>query len=245
MLTDARIRLEGQLEEIERAAAVLELALPPAKKGSWGPVKIAYDTVGVPSVWRAVQATREMAKAEPELETVLRRHDAARIAIADAVHAAARKRALPSATVRQELDRLAADEVLYEARLRSPSSSLVFPFVGVFAVMLIAAPVPIRIVLAVVAAAVTFFFGLVPFLLSTHVLLTRETLIIGMRSVRTADIRRVVLRSGFAQSSTPYLITVELTGGSLEDRLPEAPLELDAALRRLHIETQRLGNWWY
>jgi hypothetical protein len=245
MLTDARIRLEGQLEEVERAAAVLELALPPAKKGAWGPVKIAYDTVGVPSVWRAVQATREMAKAEPELETVLRRHDASRIAIADAVHAAARKRAIPSATVRQELDRLAADEILYEARLRNSSSTLAIPFLFIIGLILVAAPDPIRIVFVVVAASVVLFFGLVPYLLSTRVLLTRETLIIGMRSVRTANIRRVELRATRPQSAMPYDIKVELNQGALEDQLPDAPLELDAALRRLDIETQRLGNWWF
>jgi hypothetical protein len=245
MLTDARIRLEGQLEEVERAAAVLELALPPARLGSWTRVKIALDTVGVPQVWRAVRATREMAKTEPELAPVLRRLDATRIAIADAVHAAARKRAFAPGTVGQELDRLAADEVLYEAQLRNPRSTVVVPILFFLVAVSIAASHSPGAAVGVLAVALLISFGLVPFLFSTHVLLTRQALIIGGRSVRTADVRRVELRVAETRGATPYLIRVELKGNALVDRLPDAPLELDAALLKVGIETERIGSLWF
>jgi hypothetical protein len=245
MLTDARIRLEGKLEEVERAAAVLELALPPAKMGSWVPVKIALDTVGVPRVWRAVRAARELAKTETELQTVLGRLDGVRIKLADAVHAAARQRAIPTATVRQELNQLAADAVLYEAQLRNSWGLAAVPFLFVYGVILFGALHARAAVLPVIGMALFMSIGLVPFLFSTRVLVTRQTLIIGKRAVRTADVQHVVIRSTGRRTATPYDIRVELAQGALEDQLPDAPLELDAALRKLGIETERIGNVWF
>jgi hypothetical protein len=244
MITDARIRLEGKLEELERTITVLEGALPAVKNGNWPAARAALDTVATPDVRGALQAARAMAKNEPELDGMLRRIDGVRIALVDTIHAAARSRALPSMTVRQELERLVADEVVYEARLRNPPVAVYFPLGFFFMVTVFATKAAPGAVLPLLAVFGLIAIGLVPFAISTTVLITKEALIIDGKPIRIAEIRRVELQSVNPRLARPYVLRVERVDGVREVRLPEVPWELDAALRRLGIATERTGIWW-
>jgi hypothetical protein len=241
MLADARIRLEGRLEELERATRALELARPQVQRGNWPSAQAALAELASPRLVDATGQAQALTRAEPELVAVLRRVQTAREGLVRAIEAKARDHGIAAASVEAKLEALAAQKVLFE---REGSRG------GVFAILFLvsfALAVTLGLAVSGPAAAAPFIlagicvfgwlYGRAP-----CIVVAQDVLVIDGTATPIADIERATLQPGLLKGT--QTLTLRLKHGSIGFSLSIAPDGLVAALKSLGIEISRHEQWW-
>jgi hypothetical protein len=238
-VSDARIRLEGKLEEIERTTAMLDTALTSARNGQWATVLLAFDDTARPQVSTAVEAAQKLVKVDRELVAPLRQFERARTRLDAFVQERARKRGMQSDSLRKLVEMLRDEDLRFDEYVRSLWAVLWMVQLGLLTVAGIVFAPPILFL----ALFATFFT--LPGLLGKRVVVTGRTLTIGKTVVPITDIVRV----RFSLSPRPgsfsrCVAVIETRGGTVEARLPRVPIEAVDALKSLRIEVERRDQWW-
>jgi hypothetical protein len=234
-----RIRLEGRLEIVERAAALLELSLPDLRSGQWAFVGHVLDEVDGGQVAAATSAVRAMARTEPELWRAVKRIERARGKVHRTIAAIAARRGLPAGRPRELLDTLASDRVLFETKLTSQFNSMLIPIFGLLALATFItwhhpegwiAPALIGAFLTVLALVHSG---------SRYILLTRDRLVVDGTATPIDEIRVVQTDGQAYDRPWPYVMHVRTTGLPRIIRLPWIPPELVDALAECGVEVRR------
>jgi hypothetical protein len=234
-----RIRLEGRLETVERTCQLLELALPDVRSGLWAYVGHVLDEADDAQVAVATGTVRTMAKTETALSRTVRRVDRARGCFERAVAAEAARRGVPPGSVRQQIDRLIADRVLFEAQLKSPFNSLLLPLAGVLGLATVVAwhhPVG-----WIAPALLAVFLGAVALAHSgsRFVLVTRDRLVVDGEVTPIAEIRVVETDGEAGDRPWPYVLHIGTRALPRIIRLPWIPQELVDAFAACGVEIRR------
>jgi hypothetical protein len=240
MLADARIRLEGRLEELERATRALELARPQVKQGHWQAAKDALGELVGASLAEARGQALTLARSEPELTGVLRRMDTAGLRLVEAVHRKAKANGVTGSSAAAELDALAAQQVLFERQLRSPWA-LFMPFfavcvVGIGAAFAAKGAWPALPFISTFVGLFTWQYVRAP-----HVLVAKDVVVVNGRATPTAEVERVLFAPGFLKDT--HQMTLRLKIGSVGFTLPTLPDALVGALRSVGLEVTH-RQWW-
>jgi hypothetical protein len=242
MLMDARILLEGKLEEIERATSAAEAALAAARRGRWSIVLHGLDATSTPVLSAAIDAAERAALHEPDLGRPLRRLERARVRLTDFIRERTRERGIPIASVRTQVEQLRDDRVAFDGQVRSPWRLLLIPqgILCLIGAAFGARPVSLQLGLVGVMCLLLPLFPGVPVLVSRHVLKIRK------RVIPVADIIRVWFTTDLNLNhwSLRHFVEIELRGSVLRTKLPSAPDELLAALEAVGIEVVRRDQGW-
>jgi len=244
MISDARIRLEGRLEQIERATAVLESTLPSIRRGAVDVAQRVLDETSTPEVWAAVRRARELSDEEPELKPILAKLDRVKVKLADTVHALARARGVPPSSVRREVEKLLEAPVVYESRLFNHAAFFVVPIAGTWLLFVITA-----MVTQDAWGPLPMFAGFGILMLwsvarTTKVVVTQEALVVNGAVTPVSTIERVSFESTCSRQ-TRYRMVVRLHHGSLSYELPTSPGDLLRALTRVGVAVEQRGSWWW
>lgn len=233
MLRDARIRLEGRLEELERAVATMRAAIARARGGDFVQLGLAMRL----NVDEAQIA--RVALGEPEVERLQRSWGSLRSDAEKVVRDRARVMRIPE---QGALEALVAEPVRYEGVARHPLAWLMPVVILLFAfveVMALRHPAPL-IMHGGVGVILTVALCLAP-----PLRLTARRVFIGDQVFELAELKGVelerLMRSSFKRSQ----LTVTLqSGAQVEVRLPAVPEDFLFALRfRAQVPVSRKG-WW-
>jgi hypothetical protein len=242
MITDARIRLEGKLEELERATFAVETALASARRGHWAVVLRGLEEAGTKDVSEAVEAARKLAPLEPELERPLKRLDQARVKLANLIGARATERGLPIASLRTRVQMLIDEPVLFDRRLTTPGVGfMAVMFGGLLAFPLVTAPQHVLCPVAFFAIFMAIVF--VPHFFGVRVRVARHAVVIGREVAPIAELVRVRLSRSWRKTN-PYDVEMVMKTRILRARLPWVPQELCEAIESLGVEVERGDGWW-
>jgi hypothetical protein len=240
MLTDARIRLEGRLEVLEGATRALADARALVKQGNWPAAKAALQEAAGPRVVEATGQAQSLALTEAELLNVLRRLDAARRQLIAAVDREARARGVGTASAEAKLDALLAQQVLFEAELRS-GWAIVVPFFALPAlgIAAMAASKGAWVAVPFVLAFVGLFSW--QYARAPRVVVAQDVIVVGGRATAVTEIERVTFQPGFLKDT--FQMTLRLRHGSVGFTLPTLPGELVEAVRALGLEVSHRSFW--
>jgi hypothetical protein len=239
-----RIRLEGRLETVERACQLLELAVPDVRNGQWAYVGHVLDEVDCAQVAAATGAVRAMARSEAALSGTVRRIDRARDRFERAIEAEAARRGVDEPSARQQVERLAADQVLFETKLTSPLNALLVPMAGLVALATVVtwhypegwiAPALIGLFLGILALTHSG---------SCFILVTRDRLVVDGVATPISQIRVVQTDGKAGDRPWPYVLHIGTTAFPRMIRLPWIPQEMIAALADCGVEIRRY-EWPY
>jgi len=242
--SDARIRLEGRLETVERLAGLFEVVPAYVRDRQWAVAQRALEQLASAESSAAIAAVRKMAGEFPELGILLGRLERARFRAERAVRAAARTRGVIDVDARAELGQLLADEVLYEARLRSPLSGLMVPLYGLIAVAGLltwhdsAAWVGVLMLAAFVTALGLVHGG------SVFVLVTKDRLVVNRLIVPLDRVVRIQTDCLERYRPWQYVLGIRTERSSHSARLPWIPQELVSALAEAGVAIDRF-EWPY
>jgi hypothetical protein len=218
MLHDMRIRLEGRLEEVERAAAALETGLEHSEQGHFTLLREALKL----DTSEARTHVAKLAPREYELQVLLRRWERLHARVARTVSKRARIMGVPEVPLQGALDALAAERVAYEEVVRNRAVWL--PIVALAVMSVLALKHTHQLMVVAVYAAVGFFAVLSHVMAAARVIVTDRRLIIGANRVPLVDVRCLIIERMRRRSARPFLLTVQLRNGSrLEQRMPHVP----------------------
>jgi hypothetical protein len=229
MLNDARIRLEGRLEQLERATAAIEGSMASLRNGEIGVVQCVLDDIGTPELREATERVREMSKTEPELRAALRRLDRARVALANAVRRLARARGVPAMPVQEQVKRLIAEPLLWEDTVKSDWAPFTLTVAGTAFMCLFTQAFTVHVWAAALVGSTVFVAAMAYLFRRTHIVLTRAALVVDDQAFPLEEIERV--RFEPAIRSPMCRMVVRLRIGSVSVSLPEIPEGLPEALR--------------
>lgn len=233
MFRDARIRLEGRLEELERAVATLRAAIARARGGDFVQLGLAMRL----KVDEAQLA--RVALGEPEVERLQRSWGSLRAEAAQVVRVRARVMRIPE---QGALEALVAEPVRYEGAARHPFAWLMPVAIFLFTaleVMVARHPAPLFIHGGVGVIL------MVSLCLAPRLRLTARRVFIGKLVFELAEVKCVQLERLMRSSFKRSLLTVTLqSGAQVEVRLPAVPEDFLFALRfRAQVPVSRKG-WW-
>jgi hypothetical protein len=239
MLRDARIKLEGQLEVLERAVASLREAIALARRNEFSLLGEVLD-LSVDEAWDQIA---RLAPHEPELQRLQRTWIALQVEAQKVVRGRARLMRAPEQPLKRAVESLRAEAVLYEAAARHPMALLTAVVVLVMTaieVWLMQSPWPLLLhgSLAVYLAVSVW--------LSPMLRVTRRRVFVGAHVFEFSELKCLEVEWLLVRSTRRYRLTaILLSGERVELRLPDLPLAFTDALERNGVAITRKGCLWF
>lgn len=239
MLRDARIRLEGRLEVLERAVATMREAIVRARRDEFSLLGEAMAL----NVDEARDQIARLAPHDPELEQLQRTWVSLQVEAQRVVRARARLMKVPAQPLKQAVESLRAEPVLYEDVARPPLAWLaptVFLLMTAIEVTAMQSPAPL-----LMHGSVGVYLA-IRWWLSPTLRVTRLRVFVGEQVFELADLKGVEIERLFVRSTRPWRLTASLRSGvRVEVRIPDAPLAFTDALHRVGVPISRKDWSWF
>lgn len=187
-LSNARVRLEGALEDIEAATDALEQAARQLEQGRTDGVALALRLRDEPRTSQGRAALERLVSEEPALDDVLRRFVSARQSFLTKLNERASELGLGGESAATTVEALVQDPVVYEARVVPWGGLLVLGVFGTVMLVLGASQRGAGLALIVIAALAAWMFFSSP-----RVVVTRRRICVGPQVVTWTDVRSLVV----------------------------------------------------
>jgi hypothetical protein len=233
MLRDARIRLEGRLEELEAAIVALETGLRFAKRGQFTLLREAMNR-------DTREARAQIAKLdEPELKAVQRKWARLHARAAAVITRRARIMRVPELPLEGALDALATEPVAYEESVRTPTWA--WSLTGIVGTLLVFFQMFRHSYFPPMFGAVALALVLLGDALgAVRFILTDQRLLIGPHQAALKDVHSVLFERVGRRKARVFVVIVQLrTGARFTQQVPRVPLDFIQAARAAGLEVHR------